>query len=191
MNRVLELNHEKLTADPEFTELGVALTAFSPIDSGEKFNCYCREACRLWHSFFRVPVGETTSRFTELMEQIERCNQDVIKTGWGGVVVTRHKHPNVEKYLVIREGGYLALEMHEEKDEILEVLEGAGLILWRRTSEQALTVETLRPGAEFHFEPGMEHCLIGTENLLVFERSIDPKGMDQDLIFIYEPDVNL
>ena len=34
----------------------------------------------------------------------------------------------------------------------------------------------------------MEHCLIGTENLLVFERSIDPKGMDQDLVFIYEPD---
>lgn len=38
-----------------------------------------------------------------------------------------------------------------------------------------------------HLKPGMEHCLIGTENLLVFERSIDPKGMDQDLIFIYEP----
>ena len=34
----------------------------------------------------------------------------------------------------------------------------------------------------------MEHCIIGTEDLLVFERSVDPKGMDQDLIFIYEPD---
>jgi hypothetical protein len=34
----------------------------------------------------------------------------------------------------------------------------------------------------------MEHCLIGTENLIVFEISIDPKGMDQDLVFIYEPD---
>jgi hypothetical protein len=49
-------------------------------------------------------------------------------------------------------------------------------------------VETLGPGAEFHFEPGTEHCLIGTENLLVFERSVDPKGMDQDLVFIYEPE---
>ena len=28
----------------------------------------------------------------------------------------------------------------------------------------------------------------GTEGLVVFERSVDPKGMDQDLIFIYEPD---
>jgi hypothetical protein len=37
----------------------------------------------------------------------------------------------------------------------------------------------------------MEHCLIGTENLLVFERSTDPKGMDQDLVFIYEPDSDI
>lgn len=191
MNPVLELNHEKLTADPQFAMFATELTAFSSIDSTETFNRYCREACRLWHNYFSVPVGETTLRFTELMEQIECCSQDVIKTGWGGVVITRHEHPNVDKFLVIREGGYLALEMHEEKDESLEVLEGAGLILWRRASEQALTVETLRPGAEFHFKPGMEHCLIGTENLLVFEHSSDPKGMDQDLIFIYEPDENL
>jgi hypothetical protein len=34
----------------------------------------------------------------------------------------------------------------------------------------------------------MEHCIIGTENLLVFERSVDPKDMDQDLVLIYEPD---
>jgi hypothetical protein len=34
----------------------------------------------------------------------------------------------------------------------------------------------------------MEHCIIGAEDLLVLERSVDPKGMDQDLIFIYEPD---
>ena len=70
----------------------------------------------------------------------------------------------------------------------MEVREGAGLILWRPAKERSLTVEVLSPGAEFHFEPGMEHCIIGVEDLLVFERSVDPKGMDQDLIFIYEPD---
>ena len=112
----------------------------------------------------------------------------MIQTGWGGVVITRHEHPRVEKYLVVRRGGYLALETHEQKDERLEVKEGAGLILWRPPNEASLTVEVVRPTAQFHFEPGMEHCLIGTEDLLVFERSIDPKGMDQDLIFIYEPD---
>jgi hypothetical protein len=35
----------------------------------------------------------------------------------------------------------------------------------------------------------LAECIIGTELLLVFERSIDPKGMDKDLVFIYEPDV--
>jgi len=94
----------------------------------------------------------------------------------------------VEKYLVVRKGGYLALEMHDQKDERLEIREGAGLILWRPLNERSLTVEVLRSGAEFHFQPGMEHCIIGAEDLLVFERSVDPKGMDQDLIFIYEPD---
>ena len=102
-------------------------------------------------------------------------------------MITLHEPPKVEKFLVIREGEYLALEMHEEKDERLEVAEGAGLILWRRPNERSLTVDILKSGSEFHLRPGMEHCLIGTENLLVFERSIDPKGMDQDLIFIYEP----
>jgi mannose-6-phosphate isomerase-like protein (cupin superfamily) len=184
---VFELNHEKLAADPRFTEIGAALDQFSPIDSDETFNEYCREACRVWTSHFRDPVGETSHRFTDLLERIERRSQSVIKTGWGGVVITLQEHPRVEKFLVIRDGGYLALEMHEKKDERLEVTEGAGLILWRRPNERSLTVEILRAGAEFHLKPGVEHCLIGTENLLVFERSTDPKGMDQDLIFIYEP----
>ncbi len=187
MSPVFELNHEKLALDPRFAELGVALDSFSPIDSDETFNRYCHEACGRWRENFRNPIGETSVRFGELLEQIERRSQSVIQTGWGGVVITLHEPPKVEKFLVIREGGYLALEMHEEKDERLEVREGAGLILWRRPNEQSLIVEILKPGSKFHLKPGMEHCLIGTENLLVFERSIDPKGMDQDLIFIYEP----
>ena len=123
------------------------------------------------------------------MEQVEQGGKDVIRTGWGGVVVTRHEHPQVEKYLVVRQGGYLALETHEKKDERLEVRGGAGLILWRKAPGVPLTVEVSQPGSTFHFSPGREHCLIGTENLLLFEQSTDPKGMDQDLIFFYEPDV--
>jgi mannose-6-phosphate isomerase-like protein (cupin superfamily) len=188
VSAAFELNHEKLASDPRFAEIGVALAALSPIDSDETFNRYCREACRVWTGHFRKRVGETSAQFEKLLEAIECRGQGVIKTGWGGVVITLHEHPRVEKFLVIREGEYLGLEMHEQKDERLEVREGAGVILWRRPKERALTVEVLRPGAKFHLKPGMEHCLIGTENLLVFERSIDPKGMDQDLIFIYEPE---
>ena len=188
MDPVFDLNHEKLASDPRFAEIADALADFSPIDSEETFNGYCREACRLWRSHLRRRVGKISSCFPELLEKIERRGEGVIKTDWGGVVVTLHAPPRVEKFLVIREGRYLALEMHEQKDERLEVKEGAGLVLWRRPNETALTLEPLTAGSEFHFEPGMEHCLIGTEDLLVFERSTDPKGMDQDLIFIYEPD---
>ena len=183
MKASFDLDHAKLAADPRFAGIAEGLSTLSPIDSSESFNSYCRAACRLWHEQFPRRIGET-EQFPRLLDQL------TIRTSWGGVVVTLHEHPRVEKYLVVRKGGYLALEMHEQKDERLEVREGAGLILWRSPSEKSLTVEALLPNERFHFEPGMEHCLIGTEDLLVFERSIDPKGMDQDLIFIYEPDAS-
>jgi len=126
-------------------------------------------------------IRQVREQFGNLLTQL------TIQTNWGGVVVTRHEHPRVEKYLVVRRGSYLALEKHDQKDERLEVREGAGLIMFRPSGKQLLAVEMLRPGATFHFQPGSEHCIIGTEDLLVFERSTDPKGMDQDLIFIYEP----
>jgi mannose-6-phosphate isomerase-like protein (cupin superfamily) len=189
MNPIFLLNHEKLRSDPRLTAIAGGLGQQTQIDSREAFNRYCREACRLWsEQFGEAPVGQTSAHFEELLNRIARGGEEIIRTPWGGVVVTRHQHPRVEKFLVIRKGGYLALETHEEKDEHLEVKEGAGLILWRGAAGQPLTVQTLVPGDQFHFQPGMEHSLIGTENLLVFERSTDPKGMDKDLVFIYEPD---
>ncbi len=188
MHEVFSLNHDRLADLPPGGEIVPALDALSPIDSSESFNRYCREACRLWQEKFPGGRGQTSPHFSELLGQIAQGGDAVIKTGWGGVVITRHEHPEVEKYLVVRRDGYLALEKHELKDERLEVREGAGMFLWRQPDDEVLTVEALGPGAEFHLRPGMEHCLIGTENLLVFERSTDPKGMDQDLIFIYEPE---
>jgi mannose-6-phosphate isomerase-like protein (cupin superfamily) len=182
-----DLDHRKLASDPRFAEIAHKLSALSPINSRVSFNRYCREACRLWNEKFPRGIGET-EQFATLLGQIEHTDEAVIRTGWGGVVITLHQHPCVEKFLVVRKGGYLALEMHEQKDERLEVREGAGLVLWRPPNERSLSVEVVKPGAEFNFPPGIEHCIIGTEDLLVFERSIDPKGMDQDLIFIYEPD---
>lgn len=157
------------------------------IDSPASFNEFCQKACAAWQQAFPEGVGATSPQFGELLDQIAAGADEVILTGWGGVVITFHEPPRVEKFLVVRQNGYLALEKHEEKDEHLEVREGAGLILWRRQDSAPLTLEVLSPGRRFHLPPGREHCLIGTEDLLVFERSTDPKGMDQDLIFIYEP----
>ena len=187
MNASFDLNHNRLAGDSKFATVTEGLNTLSRIDSKDAFNRYCRKACLLWNERFgNAPVG-TTALFSELLGRINRRSEGTILTPWGGVVIVLHEHPRVEKYLVIRRGGYLALEKHEQKDEHLEVREGAGLILSRRAADRPLTVEALAPGNQFHFEPGMEHCLIGTENLLVFERSLDPKGTDQDLVFIYEP----
>ena len=191
MSASFDLNHDRLAGDSKSATIAASLSTQSRIDSRDAFNRYCRKACLLWSErFSHTPVGKSAF-FTELLDRIDRRGDGTIQTPWGGVVVVLHEHPRVEKYLVIRQSGYLALEMHEQKDEHLEVKEGAGLILSRHASDQPLTVEALTPGDRFHFEPGMEHCLIGTENLLVFERSTDPKGMDQDLVFIYEPDSNI
>ncbi len=188
MTAAFDLDHETLAADPRFAALAHSLSAQRRIDSRESFNRYCRDACRLWKEQFGAGIGRTTPDYENLLRRIGQGGEGVIPTSWGGVVVTAHEPPRVEKYLVVREGGYLALEKHGEKDERLAVREGVGLILFRRDSDRPLTVQALAPGDEFHFDPGMEHCLIGTENLLVFERSLDPRGMDQDLIFLYEPD---
>jgi hypothetical protein len=186
MGAAFALDHSEL--ESHYADLARKLSAQTTIDSNDSFNRYCQNACCFWREQFPDGISATSSQFHDLQKQIASANAGVIKTSWGGVVVTLHEHPRVEKFLVVNEGGYLALEKHEEKDEHLEVREGAGLILWRRRPNNPLTVESLDRDAQFHFEPGMEHCLIGTENLLVFERSTDPKGMDQDLIFIYEPD---
>src|ERR1700736_3432751 len=188
MSLVFELNHDELAADPRFAEIARELDKQSPIDSSEAFNRYCRTACRVWSEQFPEGIGRTSEEFDELLARVERGRNEVIKTGWGGVVITLRDDPFVEKFLVVHQGKYLALEKHEQKDERLEVKEGAGLILFRNQPNGPLSVEVLSPGDQFHFVPGIEHCLIGTEDVLVFERSTDPKGMDQDLIFIYEPD---
>lgn len=189
MSEAFNLNHEMFAGDARFTAIARKLDSQPRIDSTETFNNYCRKACQLWDEHFRnAPIGRKPVQFDDLLASVEHGGKDVIQTSWGGVVITRHEHPRVEKFLVVRKGSYLALEEHEKKDEHIEVREGAGLVLWRRLPNESLVVETLEPGKQLHFEPGMEHCLIGTENLLVFERSTDPKGMDQDLIFIYQPD---
>jgi hypothetical protein len=188
MSPAFELNHDKLAADPRFAEIPRELDALSPIDSNAAFNRYCRSACRIWSDQFPDGIGRTSEEFEQLLARVGQGGDHVIPTGWGGVVITLRDDPRIEKFLVVWRGKWLALEKHEQKDERLEVKEGAGLILWRHSDELALTVEVVTPNAKFHFKPGMEHCIIGTEDLLVFERSTDPKGMDQDLIFIYEPE---
>jgi len=112
----------------------------------------------------------------------------VIPTSWGGVHVLSYEHPQVEKFLAIDKERFLAFEMHAEKIETLVGEEGYGVLVYRCESSGQLKAETIEPGWTRTLQPGQEHTIIALSNLLVRERSTDPRGMDQDLIFIFTPD---
>jgi hypothetical protein len=117
MSASFDLNHDRLAGDSKFATIASSLSTQSRIDSREAFNRYCRKACLLWSEHFSHSSVGTSAFFTELLDRIDRRGEGTIKTPWGGVVIVLHEPPRVEKYLVIRQGGYLALEMHEQKDE--------------------------------------------------------------------------
>ncbi len=111
----------------------------------------------------------------------------VIPTSWGGVHILSYQHPEVEKFLVVDQGCFLAFEKHAEKIETLFGEEGCGVLVYRCEESDQLKAEMIEPGWTRTLRPGQEHTIIALSNLLVRERSIDPKGMDQDLIFIFMP----
>src|SRR5437870_931259 len=104
MSTAFELNHDKLAADPRFVEIARELDALSPIDSWGAFNRYCRTACRIWSEQFAGGIGRTSQKFEKLLNRVERGGDDVIKTGWGGVIITQRDDPRIEKFLVVRRG---------------------------------------------------------------------------------------
>jgi hypothetical protein len=112
----------------------------------------------------------------------------VIPTSWGGVHVLSYEHPEVEKFLVVDKGCFLAFEKHAEKVETLLGEEGFGVLVYRCEQSGRLEAEYINPGWSRTLRPGQEHTIIALSNLLVRERSTDPLGMDKDLIFIFLPD---
>ena len=156
-----------------------------------QFNAFAQDVLRAWHACFPV-ARSTTSLWDAVIADIDTgraagAGIAPIRTGWGGVSILVHEHPYVEKYLAVRRDGYLAFEKHELKEEALEVLEGSGVLIYREPGQSQLRMLLLEPGVKVEFKPGQEHCVIATENLLILEKGRDFKGMDKDLIFIFEP----
>src|ERR1700736_5406932 len=106
MSHVFELNHDELAADPRFAEIARELDKQSPIDSSEAFNRYCKTACRIWGEQFGEGIGRASQQSDELLTRVDQGGKDVIKTGWGGVVIILRVDPRVEKFLVVRRGRY-------------------------------------------------------------------------------------
>jgi len=142
---------------------------------------YCSEITLNFSRELETPL------FKKHREVIAGAGGWVIPTSWGGVHVLSYQHPEVEKLLVVDQGCFLAFEKHAEKTETLFGEEGLGVLVYRCEVTGELRSEFIEPGWTRTLRPGQEHTIIALSNLLVRERSTDPLGMDNDLIFIFSP----
>lgn len=163
--------------------------------SCEVFRGFCRSLVSSYNLVNKGLDVEGRS-FDEHLSNIKNNRGHIIETSWGGVDILSYVHPNVEKFLVIEAGKYLAFEKHDEKIETLLGEEGFGVLVYRPLTEEIgdsikirppLKAEIIKPGFSITLQPGQEHTIVALSNLLVREKSQDFKGMDKDLIFIYTP----
>jgi len=154
-------------------------------DSEISFNVFCKKVIQVWNK--HVHEISSSAKFDYYRHQILSENEKTIATSWGGVVLDEVIVPRIKKFLVVDKSKYLSLEIHEEKEEKITIVSGVGLLLRKKLKKGELEAILLQTGDEVEFAPLIEHCVIGLENLLIYENSLDHKGMDQDLIFIYQP----
>ena len=172
-----------LAPDSAALSLQVPQPIFS---SKEGYRSFCHSIIAMYRSSgIETPATPT---FESRAEAIQGGGAKVISTPWGGVDILTYEHPHVEEVLVVRAGKFLAFERHEEKIETLIVEEGIGILVYRPFDGTGLKAEIITPGWAITLQPGQEHTIVALSNLLVRERSIDPKGMDNDLIFIFTPE---
>ncbi len=158
------------------------LEKLNSISSDKTFTIYCQNVIKIWKEVFPQKLGKTN----EFKQILEKAKNDC-PTPWGGVFHVKKDGNHIEKYLAVEAGKHLPLETHKLKHERLLVKEGTGFILYRPeiVGTGKLTGKELLPPEELSFAPGYEHCVIATEDLLLYEISEDPEG-DKDLVFIYQ-----
>jgi len=156
-----------------------------PFGSEQEYRTFCDSVASIVHTMPEAPL------FKKLLGDIDARPNDpmAIQTPWGGVLVTRLEDNNtvVQKNLVVKSGKYLAYEKHDEKVEELSWKEGLGVLIYRPEDETELRTAIIQQGFAIKLRPGQEHAIIAISDLVVWEESLDPKGMDQDLIFLYQP----
>ena len=156
------------------------------IDNEQDFNTLCRQLAA-GSSDFSLQSGR---QFEELIGEVQPAETNKrIPTSWGGVYVLSYDEGSkeYEKFLIVHGGKWLAFEHHDEKTETMTVEEGVGVLLYRDLETKMVAVRSFQLGDSMTLVPGQEHCLIALTNLVVREKGVDPKGMDQDLVFTYMP----
>jgi mannose-6-phosphate isomerase-like protein (cupin superfamily) len=186
---LLKADSNSLSNSPRYKDYLLQITVGQEFSDQDSFNSFCQMAISSWPSN-QEGSDLVYTDFAKHLQRIENGENNTISTPWGGVDICTYEHPNVKKFLVVKKGEYLAFEKHELKKEAICVTEGLGILLYRNGNDSTCWLKLLSPGDKVSFAPGEEHCIIATEDLLVYEESIDPKGMDQDLIFLFTPDSN-
>lgn len=152
------------------------------IASNEAFNTFCQHIIKELVSK-AVPGDEKI--FKNHLDRIAKVEGN-ISTAWGGVDIESYDHPDYKKNLVITGGTWLSFETHEEKEETIRLDEGDAVLLLKRQGSSEVDIIRLQKGIEIAIHPGEEHCLIALTDSVVFEYGKDPKGMDKDLIFLFD-----
>lgn len=166
------------------------LSSINPavVDTSAGFNTFCRDLIVAMRRINSRPGHPAT--FDARMQRVLNI-QENIRTPWGGVDIVLRKDPEIEKFLIIKGGTWLAYEKHSEKQESLVLSEGMAILLHRRAGADEIDCDILEAGTPRYLAPGEEHCLIAVNDALVFEKSLDFKGMDNDLIFLQSPDQSM
>jgi hypothetical protein len=165
--------------------------------SEQEFNRFCQSLVDTGKSAARkvsiLPAQEFQVRLKGLVcVPLGEKQGQYIRTDWGGVDISCYDEQTkeYEKYLLVEAGTWLALESHAAKLESLQVKEGHGYLIYQAKPGANFELLELQPGVERMLHPGQKHCIVADANLLVFESGVDPKGMDQDLIFDFMPDIS-
>lgn len=116
---------------------------------------YYKEDGLLW-------MAIDTSKELEMIKK-EYQNREDKPWGYEKVLISTEKYLNKE--LFIKEGYQTSFHYHEKKDETMYIIKGSGYMEYENRKEYFSESDTIR------IEPGKEHSIVATDNLVLHEIS--------------------
>lgn len=181
------------TPDKTFTKLQqffleklhehVAETA--SISSLHEYNNFVRDVIDVAKQHYRIQT--LTSIYNQEIKLIENNKPLTEGVTWGEVVLKKVdvEKDFIQKLLIIKQYGVLGFEIHEKKQERLEVIEGVCLIFQvdHAKNNHEIHLYLAKKGDIFSFAPRDEHGVIALTETVIEETSTN--HLD-DLVYIFK-----